>query len=169
MEFQPWTLTTPDLGSFTYCYVAYLLELPHPLLLTSNVPSLPPLYFSFHHRIIRPPGFPSSPSKHNQNPVSPLLSPSLPNTDSSSPPSLPPHLSDSRRHRYLAATEIFFNVPPSCCYTPSCRNHGSRNFPSPAYLVSFAQISNIGRRSTHSVTVACLSLIYSLSGLVPTA
>ena len=36
--FQPRTLTTPDLGSIAYCYIAYLLNPPHPLLLLFNVP-----------------------------------------------------------------------------------------------------------------------------------
>ena len=56
VEFQPQTLTTPDLGSVAYCYVN-VLDLPHPPLLPSDVP--PPQTFSSvlpMHRIIWPPG-----------------------------------------------------------------------------------------------------------------
>ena len=35
--FQPWTLTTPDLGYIVYCYIAYLLNPPQPILLPSDV------------------------------------------------------------------------------------------------------------------------------------
>ena len=35
--FQPWKLTTLDLGSVAYCYIAYLLNPPHLLFLTSYV------------------------------------------------------------------------------------------------------------------------------------
>ena len=35
--FQPRTLTTPDLGSVDYCYIAYVLNPPHPLFLPSDV------------------------------------------------------------------------------------------------------------------------------------
>ena len=35
--FQPRKLNTPDIDSITYCYIAYLLNLPHPLLLPSVV------------------------------------------------------------------------------------------------------------------------------------
>ena len=73
VEFQPRTLTTPDLGSVTYCYV-HLLEPPHPPLLPSDVPSpqpsssvLPP------HRIIRPPGCHLYPSQHTEKTPSPSL------------------------------------------------------------------------------------------------
>ena len=78
MEFQPRTLTTPDLGSVSYFYVAYLLDPPHPLLLPSDVP--PPPWSSFaclrlrHNRIILPPGLPLSLSHHTGNPSLSLIS-----------------------------------------------------------------------------------------------
>ena len=37
MIFQPRTLTTPDLGSVAYCYIAYLLNPSHPLFLPYDV------------------------------------------------------------------------------------------------------------------------------------
>ena len=38
LEFQPRKFNTPDLGSVGYCYVAYLLDPPHPLISPYNVP-----------------------------------------------------------------------------------------------------------------------------------
>ena len=35
--FHPQILTTPDLGSFTYCYIGFLLNPPNPLFLPSDV------------------------------------------------------------------------------------------------------------------------------------
>ena len=64
VEFQPRTLTTPDLGSVAYCYVL-LLDPSYPLLLPSKV--LPPLPSSSVfplHSIIFPPGRHTSPSHH---------------------------------------------------------------------------------------------------------
>ena len=79
VDFQPWTLTTPDLGSVAYCCVAYLLDPPRPLLLQSDAPPTPRLCFAClrhrHHRIIRPPGSPLSLSQHTENPYPSLLSP----------------------------------------------------------------------------------------------
>ena len=76
VEFQPWTLTTPDLGSAAYCYVTYLLDLTQPLLLLSDAPPTPTSSFAClrhgHHRIIHPPGRPSSPFQNTKS-----LSPSL--------------------------------------------------------------------------------------------
>ena len=55
--FQPWTLTTPYLGSVTCCYIAYLLIPPLPLLLLPDVhqgeashsfPTAPFIYVSTH-------------------------------------------------------------------------------------------------------------------------
>ena len=45
VEFQPRALTTPDLGLVAYCYIDYLLDPTHPILLTSNVHSPPPSFF----------------------------------------------------------------------------------------------------------------------------
>ena len=79
MEFQPQTLTTPDLGSITYCYVAYLLDPPRPLLLPPDAP--PPPQSSFiclchhHQRIIRPSRRLPSLSQHTKNPFPSLISP----------------------------------------------------------------------------------------------
>ena len=99
MDFQPRTLTTPDLGSVTYCYL-HLLDLPYPLLMLSNAP--PPQLSSsivIPHEIIRPPGRHPSLSKHTKKPLpafpSPvtsryrlLLSPLAPTTSAGFP--LPP-------------------------------------------------------------------------------
>ena len=55
--FQPFTLTIMYISSVEYCYVTYLMEPPHPLLLPSNVP--PPQSFPsvlVPHGIILPPG-----------------------------------------------------------------------------------------------------------------
>ena len=46
VEVQHWILTTLDLWSFDYCYVAYLLDLPHSHLLPSNVPTPQPSSFT---------------------------------------------------------------------------------------------------------------------------
>ena len=79
VEFQPWTLTTPDLGSIAYCYIAYLLDPPHPLLLPSDISPPPQSSFAClrhrHHRIIRPHGRFPSPSQHTENPSLSLLLP----------------------------------------------------------------------------------------------
>ena len=164
VEFQPRTFTTPYLGSVAYCYVAYLLYPPYPLLPPSHVPPPPPFYFdastigSSTHL-----GVPRLCPRIHKKPSPPLLSPSLLETDSPSPPSPPPFLSDSCRCRSLTAAKIFFNVAPSCCSVSSCRHHGSRNFPPPAYPVSFAHTSNIGQRVAHSATFACLRYMDRIS------
>ena len=133
-------------------------------------PSSPTVVFSHHHhRTIRPPGRPPSPSQHTKNPISlPSLTYHYP-IPTPPPPSPLPLLSDSRHCCYPSADEIIFNVAPSCCSAASCRHHGSRNFPPSSYPLSFAQTSNIGQRATHSATVTCLLLIYSRISLVPSA
>ena len=74
--FQPLTLTTPDLASVAYCYIAYLLNPPHPLFLPSDVhpgeaahscPAAPAIDVS-PHGIIRPPGRHPSLSWHTEKP-----------------------------------------------------------------------------------------------------
>ena len=59
VESQPHTLTTLDLGSVAYCYVAYLLEPTHTLILPSNVP--PPKLLS---SALIPPGIICPPGRH---------------------------------------------------------------------------------------------------------
>ena len=55
IEFQTWRLTTPDLGFVAYCYIAYLFDLPHPILLKSDVPPpQPSLSVLYLYGIIRP-------------------------------------------------------------------------------------------------------------------
>ena len=144
MQLQPRTLTTLYLGSVAYCYV-YLLELPHPLLLPSDV--TPPHPSSF---------FPTSTQDHLPtwaSPVSvwayqktchpPLPHPSLTETDSSSTPSPPLCLPDSRFRLSHADSEIYFRVIFSCCSAAARYHHGLRNLTPPLYPVFFAQTSNI--------------------------
>ena len=168
VEFQPRTFTTPYLGSVAYFYVAYLLKPPHLLLLPSNV--LPPQMSSsalVPHGIIRPPGHHPSPSQNTKTLHPHFPHPSLPETDSSSTPSSPPFLLYSCRRRYHAATKTYFNIAFIFCSTAACFYQGSQNFPPPSYPVSFAHTSKIGSRTTHSATVACLLLTYSLRYFVP--
>ena len=79
VEFQPRTWSTLYRCAFSYCYVSFLMDNPHPLLLPSDVP--PPLPVSVvclcHHqnRIIRPPGCPPSLSQNTKNLSPSLLSP----------------------------------------------------------------------------------------------
>ena len=68
--FQPWTLTTTDLGSVAYCYVAYLLDPTYPILLPSNVlplQSSPSILVP--HGIIRPLDHTPSPYQNTQKPL----------------------------------------------------------------------------------------------------
>ena len=94
---------------------------------------------------------------------------SLPETDSTSPTSPPPRLPDYRCFCSHATSETSFNVDFKCCSTAACCHHGSQNLPPTSYPISFAHTSNIGCRSTHSATITCLLLIYSLRGYVPDA
>ena len=147
VEFQPQTLTTPDLVSVAYCCVSYLFYPPHPVPLPSNF--LPPHPLSSvlpPHGIIRPPRRPPSLSQNTEIPRPPFPQPSLPETNSSSPPSPPPRLPDSHRRRSHAASEISFNLAFKYCYADACRHHSSRNLPPPSYPISFAQTLNIVRR-----------------------
>ena len=77
MEFQPQILTNPYLGSVAYCCVAYLLDPPHSLLLSFEFSPPPQSSFAYlrhrHHRIVCPPGRPSSPSQHTKNPSPSLI------------------------------------------------------------------------------------------------
>ena len=98
MDFQPCTLTTPDLGYVAYCYVADLLDLPHLIILPSHVPPPSPSSFAClrhrhchrhchrHHRITPSLVIPPSPSQHTKKRLPLFFHPSLPDTD---PPLLP--------------------------------------------------------------------------------
>ena len=93
-EFQPWKLTTPELGSITYFYLDCLLDPSRPLLLATNI--LPPPQSLFeclchrHNGIILPPGRPPSLSHHTKKKhLPPFSHPSFSKADSSSPLSNP--------------------------------------------------------------------------------
>ena len=76
VEFQYQTLTTPDLGYVTYCYIQ-LLNPPHSSLMPSDVQS-PQLSSSilYFHGIICPHGCQPFPSQHTNKSLSPhLISP----------------------------------------------------------------------------------------------
>ena len=83
---------------------------------------------------------------------------SLPETDSSSPPSPPPCLSDSRRLRSLDSAKIFFNMSSICCSAAACRHHGSRN--PPPYLLSHLLCTELKYwPKGHSLCYRCLLLV----------
>ena len=163
-------MTTPDLVPITYYYV-HLLEPPHLPLMPSYF--LPPQSYSSVlnlHRIIRPPGRHPSPFQHTRKKLHPPFHHlSLPEPESSSPPSPSPRQPDSHLRLSHAASEISFSVVFSCRYAAVCCHHCSRNLPPPSYAVPFAQTSNIGHRDTHSATIAYLLFIYYRRGLVPAA
>ena len=110
VKFQPRTLTNPYPGSVAYCYVSYLLDPPHPLLLLFDV--LPPPHLTsvclcnHHHMVIRLTGRPLSPSQHTKNPSPSLLLP-ITSQDGLLLPSLSP------------ATPVGFLSPPLPCW---CRD-----------------------------------------------
>ena len=107
--FQPRTLTTPDLSSVAYCYVAHLLNPPHTLLLQSDVPppqTLPSVLVTY--RSIQPPGRPPSPSQHTEKLCLPFPHPLLIEADSYSTSSPPPRLKNPRRRRYV----LHYVLPP---------------------------------------------------------
>ena len=103
VEVQPLTLTTPDIGSIAFYYIAFALDLLHPLLLPSDI-YLPSrrLLTCLHTGSSAYLGvtclYPSIPENHH--PLFRHLS--LSETNSSSPPSPSPRLPDSRRcHSHL--------------------------------------------------------------------
>ena len=129
--FQPRALTTPDLDSVAYFYMAYLLNPPHPLFLPSNFrqgeeahscPTTPAINLS-PHGIILPPRRHPSPSQHTKILSLPLLHRSLPESESSSPLLPPPCLMNYRRLRSLAASKISFNVAFICFSPTACRQN----------------------------------------------
>ena len=160
VDFQPCTLNTPYLGSVAYCYIVYLLDSPHPLLLPSNVlhPQPSPSVLVLHEITCRP-------GRHlylfynSQNLFLSFPHLSLPKPDPPSPPWYPPRLPDYRCRHSHAAAEISFNITFSCCSVAACCYHGSQHLPYSSYLVSFAHTSKIGLRDTHYATVACLFLM----------
>ena len=95
--------------------------------------------------------------------------PSWPETYSSYPLSSPLRMQYFCCRRSHATSGIYFNMAFRCCYADACLHHGYCNLLHPSYPVSFAHTSNIGRRATHSATVAWLLLIYYQRGLVPSA
>ena len=149
--FQPRTLTTPDLGSITYYYIAYLLNLTRPLFLPYDVlpgeeahscPVSPAIDMS-PHRIIRSHGHHLSPSLHTKKP-----SPAFPLPVPSRLRFLLPSLASATPAKFPLPPNIF-NVAFRCRIPPP-------QLPEP---VSFSYTSKIGHKATHSSTVVCLFLI----------
>ena len=138
-------MTTMDLISVAYFYVAYFLDLPHPLSWPSDF-STPQPSFSvlIPHRIIRPPRRHPSLSHHTGklfltfsltfNSRDRLLLYSL-------TPTIPAiFLALPLSHCCLN----IFNVAFSCFYAASCHHHGSQTPLPPFYPVSFAHTLKIG-------------------------
>ena len=104
----------------------------------------------------------------------PLPHPSLPDNDSSSPLSYPPCLPDSCHCCYHAAAATL--LPKSLLEWYSAvvlqtpiDTTARATPPPPSYPIYFSQTSNIGRRATHSATIAFLLFMYPQRGLVPSA
>ena len=137
-NFVQWTLQ--NLGSVDYSHIA-ILEPPcfssRRLIyfrggdLPPSLSSPPPTSVFYLYRIIHLPGRHLSPSHHTNTPV-PLPDPSLSVTSPSSPPSLPPHLPDSRLRHSLAAAKISYNLDLICFLSAACLRHGSWRFPLPS-------------------------------------
>ena len=111
VTFQPRTLENPDLVSNTYFYTYWLLNLPHPLLLMSDVrpggekptpapPTQPPTPILLIHGIIRP-------SRRHPSPSQP--------TKKTSPPPLPPHPS---LYRYQLLLSPLNSATPAKLLSP---------------------------------------------------
>ena len=114
-------MITPDLCTVYYCYVAYLLDPSHTLLLLSDVPPPQPSpSVMVPHRVFCPPGHHPSLSQHTEKP-SPAFPSPITSRDRlvlsflilSMPVGLPsPPLSCCCRN--------IFNVAFICCSTAAC-------------------------------------------------
>ena len=98
VEILPQTLTNLYLGSAAYCYVAYLLDPTHPILLMSDVPrtelsSLPPT--------------------QQDNPSTRAYHVSIPAYQKYLHP---PHFSD---HHYPIPTSLSYISPHNACWIPA--------------------------------------------------
>ena len=155
-------LPLQNLGSVAYCYV-FILYPPRPHFPPSNVlpEGVAPSCLDTPSTGVR---HVSTQDHMPESPVSvpeylcfwPLPYPSISVLPPSDPPLLFPRLPDPRCRRTLAASKISSTLTFSSLSAAACLYHGTRSFPPPLYPVFLVQTSKIGRRSTHSITFACL-------------